>query len=71
MSPLFSGLSQAAGDGWSVNYFPTRPHSSVRMRATLCASEPTAGKRRERGKNRRGGAWKNSWRSPGLFLYGN
>lgn len=44
MSPLFSGLSQAAGDGWSVNYFPTRPHSSVRMRATLCASEPAAGK---------------------------
>lgn len=26
MSPLFCGLSLAAGDGWSVNHFPTVPH---------------------------------------------
>lgn len=34
MSPLFCGLSLAAGDDWSVNHFPTAPHCVL-----LCVSE--------------------------------
>lgn len=37
MSPLFSRLSLAAGDGWSVNHFSTAPHCVVVV--CVCVSE--------------------------------
>ena len=43
MSPLFCGLSLAAGDGWSVNHFPTVAHCvvivCVPVRVCVCVSE--------------------------------
>lgn len=38
MSPLFCKLSLAAGDGWSVNHFPTAPHC-VLLCVRVCVSE--------------------------------